>query len=39
MIGKNLPKEIGVNDNINRRRHSNGDIEDGSQPFSMEEAI
>ena len=24
---------------INRRRHSNGDIADGSQPFSMEEAI
>ena len=24
---------------INRIRHSNGDIADGSQPFSMEEAI
>ena len=24
---------------FNRRRHSNGDIADGPQPFSMEEAI
>ena len=24
---------------LNCRRHSNGDIADGSQPFSMEEAI